>query len=139
MLNWVPFSYETTNTTLMVLGWYISYFLIIFYWRKLLHLHDWQIAMHILEAILQDSFGIQHICNPISDHILKALIRGWDQLVKLMNWEKNFITFCNISIPLSDQFIVLIKVTLLAADQDFSPRLLFHIIRCYILLSTNKR
>ncbi|KAH7690522.1 CCR4-NOT transcription complex subunit 9 protein [Dioscorea alata] len=68
------------------------------------------IAMHILEAILQDSFGIQHICNPISDHILKALIRGWDELV-----------------------------TLLAADRDFSPRLLFHIIRCYILLSTNKR
>ncbi|KAJ0967268.1 hypothetical protein J5N97_024185 [Dioscorea zingiberensis] len=67
------------------------------------------IAMHILEAILQDSFGIQYICNPTNDHLLRTLIRKWNALVALLE-----------------------------ADQDFSPRLLFHTVRCYILLCTDK-
>ncbi|KAG0457472.1 hypothetical protein HPP92_022629 [Vanilla planifolia] len=32
-----------------------------------------------------------------------------------------------------------IKVHLLAEDPDFSPRLLFHIIRCYIMLCSHER
>ncbi|GMY35534.1 Cell differentiation protein, partial [Fagus crenata] len=66
------------------------------------------IGMHILEAILQDDSGISNICSPVCDHLLKELMRTWDHLV-----------------------------TLLAVDQDFSPRLLFHVIRCYVLLCNN--
>ncbi|XP_010918789.3 uncharacterized protein [Elaeis guineensis] len=68
------------------------------------------IAMHILEAILQDGFGISYVCNPICDHLLKGLIETWDK-----------------------------QISLLAIDQDLSPRLLFHIIRCYIILCKHDR
>ncbi|XP_064979823.1 cell differentiation protein rcd1-like isoform X2 [Musa acuminata AAA Group] len=63
------------------------------------------IAMHILEAILHDNSGISFICDPTCTHVLDGLIRTWNGLVNL-----------------------------LAVDQDFSPRLLFHSIRCYIIL-----
>ncbi|CAL9112043.1 unnamed protein product [Musa textilis] len=63
------------------------------------------IAMHILEAILHDNSGISYICGPTCTHVLDGLIRTWNGLVNL-----------------------------LAVDQDFSPRLLFHSIRCYIIL-----
>ncbi|KAF7154134.1 hypothetical protein RHSIM_Rhsim01G0017300 [Rhododendron simsii] len=67
------------------------------------------IGMHILEAILQDDSGMSYICSPTCDLLLKNLMRTWE------------------------------LVTCLAVDQDFSPRLLFHILRCYILLCTNAR
>ncbi|PSS08212.1 Cell differentiation protein [Actinidia chinensis var. chinensis] len=66
------------------------------------------IGMHILEAILQDDLGMSYICSPACDHLLKNLMNTWDHLV-----------------------------TFLAADQDSSPRLLFHIIRGYVLLCTH--
>ncbi|XAR66711.1 hypothetical protein NMG60_11013026 [Bertholletia excelsa] len=68
------------------------------------------IGMHILEAILQDDSGISYICGPSGDQNLMRLMKTWERLVNC-----------------------------LAADQDFSPRLLFHIIRCYVLLCTNER
>ncbi|GFY95593.1 hypothetical protein Acr_10g0009780 [Actinidia rufa] len=68
------------------------------------------IGMHILEAILQDDLGMSYICSPNCDHLLKNLMNTWDHLV-----------------------------TFLAADQDSSPRLLFHIIRGYVLLCTHVR
>ncbi|PKU67901.1 hypothetical protein MA16_Dca006936 [Dendrobium catenatum] len=67
------------------------------------------IAMHILEAIMRDNFGISYICNP-SCQLLIGLMQTWENLVNL-----------------------------LSVDQDFSPRLLFHIIRCYIMLCSNER
>ncbi|KAI0513935.1 hypothetical protein KFK09_009967 [Dendrobium nobile] len=67
------------------------------------------IAMHILEAIMRNNFGISYICNP-SCQLLIGLMQTWENLVNL-----------------------------LSADQDFSPRLLFHIIRCYIMLCSNER
>ncbi|XP_058083868.1 uncharacterized protein LOC131231626 [Magnolia sinica] len=63
------------------------------------------IAMHILESMLQDRSGMSYICNPLCSHLLKGLMETWKHLVSL-----------------------------LAVYQDFSPRLLFHIIRCYVLL-----
>ncbi|KAG5563846.1 hypothetical protein RHGRI_000142 [Rhododendron griersonianum] len=68
------------------------------------------IGMHILEAILQDDSGMSYICSPTCDLLLKNLMRTWKHLV-----------------------------TCLALDQDFSPRLLFHILRCYVLLCTHAR
>lgn len=68
------------------------------------------IGMHIIEAILQDSSGISYICDPKCDHLLNRLMKTWNDLV-------NF----------------------LAVDNDFSPRLLFHIIRCYVILCTHMR
>ncbi|XP_058227642.1 uncharacterized protein LOC131336037 [Rhododendron vialii] len=68
------------------------------------------IGMHILEAILQDDSGISYTCSPTWDLLLKNLMRTWEHLV-----------------------------TCLALDQDFSPRLLFHILRCYVLLCTHAR
>nr|CAD1836001.1 unnamed protein product [Ananas comosus var. bracteatus] len=68
------------------------------------------IAMHILEAILQDSIGISYVCDPIHNSLLSGLMKTWDDLV-----------------------------TLLAADQETSPRLLFHVIRCYLILCTHDR
>ncbi|XP_020591230.1 cell differentiation protein RCD1 homolog isoform X2 [Phalaenopsis equestris] len=67
------------------------------------------IAMHILEAIIRDNSGISYICDS-SCNLLIGLMNTWDNLVNL-----------------------------LAVDQDFSPRLLFHIIRCYIMLCSNER
>lgn len=67
------------------------------------------IAMHILEAIMRDTFGISYICNP-SSNLLIRLMKTWDGLVNI-----------------------------LLVDPDFSPRLLFHIIRCYIMLCSNER
>ncbi|XP_073102343.1 uncharacterized protein [Elaeis guineensis] len=34
-----------------------------------------QIAMHILEAILQDEFVMSFVCTPICDHLLKGLMK----------------------------------------------------------------
>ncbi|KAJ4957651.1 hypothetical protein NE237_024762 [Protea cynaroides] len=68
------------------------------------------IAMHILEAILQDWSGVSYICSPTSDDLLKGLMETWGRLVAY-----------------------------LAEDQDFSPRLLFHIIRCAVLLCKHRR
>ncbi|XP_020093663.1 cell differentiation protein RCD1 homolog [Ananas comosus] len=68
------------------------------------------IAMHILEAILQDSIGISYVCDPIHNSLLSGLMKTWDDLV-----------------------------TLLAADQETSPRLLFHVIRCYLILCSHDR
>lgn len=45
---------------------------------------EFQIALHILEAILQDAFGISYVCNPIYDHLLKGLIETWDKQVCLL-------------------------------------------------------
>ncbi|KAI8011915.1 CCR4-NOT transcription complex subunit 9 [Camellia lanceoleosa] len=73
------------------------------------------IGMHIFEAIMQDESGMSYICSPICDQLLKILINTWEHLV--------YIT----------------SVTCLALDQDFSPRLLFHIIRSYVLLCTHVR
>ncbi|XP_058227298.1 uncharacterized protein LOC131335798 [Rhododendron vialii] len=68
------------------------------------------IGMHILEAILQDDSGMSYTCSPTFDLLLENLMRTWEHLV-----------------------------TCLALDQDFSSRLLFHILRCYVLLCTNAR
>ncbi|KAK9275380.1 hypothetical protein L1049_022644 [Liquidambar formosana] len=68
------------------------------------------IGMHILEALLQEDSGISYICSPMCDHLLMGLMKTWERLVNL-----------------------------LAVDQDFSPRLLFHIIRCYVLLCNHTR
>ncbi|EHA8586332.1 CCR4-NOT transcription complex subunit 9 [Cocos nucifera] len=40
---------------------------------------EFQIAMHILEAIPHDAFGISIVCNPICDHLLGGLIEAWDK------------------------------------------------------------
>ncbi|KAJ7979559.1 cell differentiation protein RCD1-like [Quillaja saponaria] len=66
------------------------------------------IGMHIIEAIMQDDSGLSHICNSMCNHLLEELTATWYSLV-----------------------------TFLTVDQDYSPRLLFHIIRCYILLCDN--
>ncbi|XP_072954804.1 uncharacterized protein [Typha angustifolia] len=69
-----------------------------------------QIALHILEAILQDSIGISYICNPIRDILIKTLMETLDKLVNI-----------------------------LAVEQVVSPRLLFHVVRCYAILCTHHR
>ncbi|KAL4204283.1 hypothetical protein AMTRI_Chr01g108990 [Amborella trichopoda] len=68
------------------------------------------IAMHIIEAILQDKSGISYICKPEADHLLKNLLETWEHMVMV-----------------------------LSVNKDHSPRLLFHIIRCYVLLCTDTR
>ncbi|XP_072954803.1 uncharacterized protein [Typha angustifolia] len=68
------------------------------------------IALHILEAILQDSIGISYICNPIRDILIKTLMETLDKLVNI-----------------------------LAVEQVVSPRLLFHVVRCYAILCTHHR
>ncbi|XP_057951950.1 uncharacterized protein LOC131146381 [Malania oleifera] len=68
------------------------------------------IGMHILEAIMQDGLGISYICSSACEHLLKGLMKTWEHLV-----------------------------TVLAVGQDFSPRLLYHIIRCYVLLCNHSR
>ncbi|XP_052199990.1 cell differentiation protein rcd1-like [Diospyros lotus] len=68
------------------------------------------IGMHILEAILQVDSGLSYVCSPTCHDLLKKLMKTFFHLV-----------------------------TCLAVDQDFSPRLLFHIIRCYILLCNHVR
>ncbi|XP_042513619.1 CCR4-NOT transcription complex subunit 9-like isoform X1 [Macadamia integrifolia] len=68
------------------------------------------IAMHILEAILQDWSGISYICSPTRDKLLKGLMETLARLVAY-----------------------------LAEDQDFSPRLLFHILRCSFVLCRHRR
>ncbi|KAL3532974.1 hypothetical protein ACH5RR_006495 [Cinchona calisaya] len=68
------------------------------------------IGMHIIEAILKHDMGKSYICSPYNDCLLARLTRTWDHLI-----------------------------TLLAMDLEFSPRLLFHIVRCYVLLCTDSR
>uniref|UniRef100_A0A1D1XKE8 Cell differentiation protein RCD1 n=1 Tax=Anthurium amnicola TaxID=1678845 RepID=A0A1D1XKE8_9ARAE len=67
------------------------------------------ISMHILEYILRDPFGIYVICHP-NFRTLEGLMETWNQMV-----------------------------TLLANDPDFSPRLFFHILRCFVLLCAHSR
>ncbi|XP_028791361.1 CCR4-NOT transcription complex subunit 9-like [Neltuma alba] len=67
------------------------------------------VGMFIIEAILQNDSGLSYICNPKSK-LLKKLMATWYQLV-----------------------------TYLDVDQSFSPRLLFHVIRCCFLLCNNMR
>ncbi|RVW88381.1 Cell differentiation protein rcd1 [Vitis vinifera] len=68
------------------------------------------VGMHILEAIMQDESGLCYICSPMSDHLLQKMMTTWEHLVNL-----------------------------LAVDDDFSPRLLFHSIRCYFLACCDVR
>ncbi|KAJ7566475.1 hypothetical protein O6H91_02G104900 [Diphasiastrum complanatum] len=63
------------------------------------------IAMYILEALLQNDHSLAAICDPACG-LLTNIVEMCSNMVKV-----------------------------LAAVQDFSPRLLFHIIRCFILLS----
>lgn len=67
------------------------------------------ISMYILESILQNEFGMSALCEPECS-LLDAVMEMCGNLV-----------------------------TLLAAEKGFSPRLLFHVIRCYILLTQNAR
>ncbi|KAK1267436.1 hypothetical protein QJS04_geneDACA000365 [Acorus gramineus] len=39
------------------------------------------IAMHILESIMQDGFGLSYVCD--GEHLLKGLMETWDNLVSL--------------------------------------------------------
>ncbi|KAK9130268.1 hypothetical protein Sjap_010755 [Stephania japonica] len=71
------------------------------------------VAMHILEAILQDESGLSYICSPACSQLLEGLMKAWEHLL-----------FVNV---------------LSAENQDFSPRLFFHIIRCYVLLCNELR
>lgn len=68
------------------------------------------IGMHILEAVLQDEAGLSYICSPMCHQVLMRLMKTFQRMVSL-----------------------------LIVDHDFSPRLLFHIIRCYLLLCTHAR
>ncbi|CAN6461593.1 unnamed protein product [Victoria cruziana] len=68
------------------------------------------LAMHILEAMLLDKNGISCICGYRSDDQLR-------RLVERLN----------------------ISVDVLSVNQESSPRLLFHVIRCYVLLCTHAR
>ncbi|GLJ41706.1 hypothetical protein SUGI_0863170 [Cryptomeria japonica] len=67
------------------------------------------IAMHIMETILQTNYGITYVCES--------------------------------NTPLLDKLLKMCEQTVLALvrEQDFSPRPLFHVIRCYILLCKNHR
>lgn len=67
------------------------------------------IAMHIIESILQDNCGISYVCESTRS------VLG------------NLLEIC--------KRLVLVSV----GEQDLSPRLLFHIIRFYILLCNNSR
>ncbi|XP_078440683.1 uncharacterized protein LOC144710721 [Wolffia australiana] len=67
------------------------------------------IAMHILEYILRDTYGRSFICDP-NRAILESLVDTWNQMV----------------VALTD-------------DRDLSPRLLFHVLRCYVLLCVHPR
>ncbi|KAK9100019.1 hypothetical protein Scep_023449 [Stephania cephalantha] len=71
------------------------------------------VGMHILEAILQDESGLSYICSPACSQLLEGLMKAWEQLL----------------------FIEVLS----AENQDLSPRLLFHIIRCYVLLCNELR
>ncbi|XP_068667174.1 cell differentiation protein rcd1-like [Aristolochia californica] len=68
------------------------------------------VAMHIIEALLQDLIVLNHFFYSLSVGVLLDFIQTLKDLV-----------------------------TLLAAHQDLSPRLLFHIIRCYILICNDPR
>ncbi|PIA46060.1 hypothetical protein AQUCO_01600380v1 [Aquilegia coerulea] len=68
------------------------------------------IGMHILETILLDRSGLSYICSPMRNNILIKLMGTLGRMVAV-----------------------------LAIDQDISPRFLFHIISCYILLCNDER
>ncbi|XP_026406642.1 cell differentiation protein rcd1-like isoform X2 [Papaver somniferum] len=63
------------------------------------------IGMHILEAILRNEYGMSYICSPMCDDLLTGLMKAWREMI-----------------------------TILAKSQDYSPRLVFHVLRCYMLL-----
>nr|XP_027067367.1 uncharacterized protein LOC113692969 [Coffea arabica] len=68
------------------------------------------VGMHIIESILKDSTGISCICSSSNTCLLYRLTRTLDHLISL-----------------------------LAFDPEFSPRLLFHAVRCYVLLCSRAR
>ncbi|MCL7030652.1 hypothetical protein MKW94_005589 [Papaver nudicaule] len=68
------------------------------------------IGMHILEAILRNEYGISYICSPMCDDLLTGLMKAWREMI-----------------------------TYLAKYQDYSPRLVFHVLRCYMLLCVHVR
>ncbi|KAI3841605.1 hypothetical protein MKX03_015520 [Papaver bracteatum] len=68
------------------------------------------IGMHILEAILRNEYGMSYICSPMCDDLLTGMMKAWREMI-----------------------------TILAKNQDYSPRLVFHVLRCYMLLSVHDR
>ncbi|XP_071912516.1 uncharacterized protein [Coffea arabica] len=68
------------------------------------------VGMHIIESILKDSTGISCICSSSNTCLLYRLTRTLDHLISL-----------------------------LAFDPEFSPRLLFHAVRCCVLLCSRAR
>ncbi|KAI3868979.1 hypothetical protein MKW92_007100 [Papaver armeniacum] len=68
------------------------------------------IGMHILEAILRNEYGMSYICSPMCDDLLTGLMKAWREMI-----------------------------TILAKNQDYSPRLVFHVLRCYMLLCVHDR
>lgn len=68
------------------------------------------IGLHIVESILRVDFGISYLFSPAADHLLNRLMRTWDDLVNQI-----------------------------AVAHNFSPRILFHTIRCYTLLCHDER
>lgn len=66
--------------------------------------------MHILEAILRNEYGMSYICSPMCDDLLTGLMKAWREMI-----------------------------TILAKSQDYSPRLVFHVLRCYMLLCVHDR
>ncbi|RZC73737.1 hypothetical protein C5167_049217 [Papaver somniferum] len=68
------------------------------------------IGMHILEAILRNEYGMSYICSPMCDDLLTGLMKAWREMI-----------------------------TILAKSQDYSPRLVFHVLRCYMLLCVHDR
>ncbi|XP_048141844.1 uncharacterized protein LOC115733517 isoform X1 [Rhodamnia argentea] len=68
------------------------------------------IGLHIVESILRVDFGISYIFSPAADHLLNKLMRTLDNLVNLI-----------------------------AVVHNFSPRILFHTIRCYARLCHDER
>ncbi|KAG9442259.1 hypothetical protein H6P81_018113 [Aristolochia fimbriata] len=70
---------------------------------------DW-VAMHIVEAVLQDTAGLNYIFYRMDERLLLDLLKTLKNLV-----------------------------ILLAVDPDLSPWLLFHIIRCFVLFCIDPR
>ncbi|KAI3985766.1 hypothetical protein MKX01_030680 [Papaver californicum] len=68
------------------------------------------IGFHILEAILRNEYGMSYICSPMCDDLLTGLMKAWREMI-----------------------------TILAKNQDYSPRLVFHVLRCYMLLCVHIR
>ncbi|KAI3961502.1 hypothetical protein MKX01_001238 [Papaver californicum] len=61
-------------------------------------------------AILRNEYGMSYICSPMCDDLLTGLMKAWREMI-----------------------------TILAKNQDYSPRLVFHVLRCYMLLCVHVR